>query len=136
MCAVLLLVVQIRSFFAAPIPNGHLPSNFPYAFIAPADNGKPEAVKVWRGRVAPESLDEGGVRCFPVGVCRNPQCPGLVDGKAFIFARGYDPNLQPGPSGTCPKCAAGGKDPTHVETWYTPEAEAMLVKVRAALGAN
>lgn len=125
---------QVWKFVRPAVPNGHLPSDFPYAFLAPPDDGKRDAVRVWRGRVAPATLDEDGVRRWPVGVCRNPSCPGLANGERFIFARGWQPDAKPAPSAGCPRCAAAGQPSDLVDVWYTPEAEGRLTDVRGDLG--
>jgi hypothetical protein len=123
--------------------NGHLPVEFPNAYLAPRDMGDADAVKIWRGRVAPATIEVDGVTCYPAWVCANPACPGLHDGKPFVIAHGYDKDANPGPTTICPRCAAefakatgadrGKYDPSQVQVYFTPEAQAMLVKVHAAL---
>lgn len=132
--AVAFAIWQVRSFFGPEIKNGHLPADFPNAFIAPADNGNLGAVKIFKGRTPPAILEQEGVRSWPADVCLNDRCPGAHDGQRFVFAFGWDPDAHPGPSTVCPQCAAAKLDPTRIQRWYTPEAEAILVKVRASLG--
>lgn len=128
--------------FSDPPANGHLPADFPNAFIAPADNGKPEAIVVWRGRVAPAMINDDGIRRWPVWVCRNPTCAGASGGTPFVFAKGHDPEGQSEPSNSCPACAKafteaktdkGRFDPLRIEMWFTPEAQAMIDTVNAHL---
>lgn len=128
--------------FADPPVNGHLPADFPNAFIAPADNGKPDAIVVWRGRVAPPMLNEDGIRRWPVWVCRNPTCAGATGGVPFVFAKGHDPEGPSDPSSACPACAKafaeaktdkGRFDPLRIEMWFTPEAEDQLRTANARL---
>jgi hypothetical protein len=128
--------------FADPPPNAHLPADFPNAFIAPADNGKPDAIVVWRGRVAPAMINDDGIRRWPVWVCRNPACPGAAGDVPFVFAHGHDPEGLSEPTTVCPACAkalAEAKtdksrfDPLRIEMWFTPEARAILDDVNAHL---
>ena len=134
---------QVWRVLGPQAANGHLPAEFPNAYLAPADMGDADAVRIWRGRVAPDTIEVDGVTCYPAWVCVNPACPGLKDGKPFIISHGYVKDASPGPTTTCPKCAAafataagaerGKYDPSQLQVYFTPEAQAMLAKVHAAL---
>ena len=132
--AVAFAIYQVRAFFGPEVKNGHLPADFPHAFISPADNGNVAAVRIFNGRTPPDVLERDGVRTWPAHVCRNEACPGAHGGEGFVFAYGWDPEAHPGPSTVCPQCAAAKLEPTHIQRWYTPEAEAILVTVRDSLG--
>lgn len=119
-------------------PNGHLPTDFPNAYLAPADNGHRELMKVWRGRVPPEppiTLD--GVECWPAYSCINSLCPYKAkEGHPWCFAYGYSKDLpadRGGPASWCVQCSKAGIDPMNVAFTTTDEGEQILQRVRAKL---
>lgn len=140
MVAVVAMVVGVWQTWRVIAPgdaNGHVPGDFPHAFLAPADDGLTESVKIWRGRVAPATLDVNGTTCFPAYACRNTDCPGRSGDRPYIFA-----NTTKGSIPTCPKCveaiakaapADKGKfDPGNVGPFYTPEAAAIVSSIQSA----
>jgi len=119
-------------------PNGHLPSDFPNAYLAPADNGHRELMKIWRGRVPPTppmSID--GVDCWPAYTCTSSRCPYKAkEGYQWYFAYGYSAELPAdngGPASWCVQCSKAGIDPMNVYFATTDDGEKILERVRTQL---
>jgi hypothetical protein len=100
-------------------------------------------VKIWRGRVAPATIEIDGVTCHPAWTCKNSACPGRVGEAQFVFAHGAGGNVSQGPYTTCPKCAAafakaadaqrGSFDPSNIAIYYTPEAQALIATIQSSV---
>ena len=117
-----------------PIKNGHIPKDFPNSYIAPADNGHMDKVVVWRGRLPPPMIEVDGIKRWEAYVCYSNTCPGAQGDVPYVFAHGYDPSANPGPSGLCPACVAGhARDSTKVKLYFNPEAQQRLVGVYESL---
>lgn len=118
-------------------PNGHLPRDFPHAFLAPADNGHADHVRVWRGRVPPEPpVEIDGVACWPAYVCASTECIYREQhGQPWIYAHGHDPAAPADarPVGGCVPCHKAGRDPTAVQFHTTAEAERILEGIRGPI---
>jgi hypothetical protein len=110
-------------------PNAHMPSDFPHAYLAPADNGMIDKVVVWRGRNPPEVVELEGAERFPAFQCTARQCPGAKGGVPFVFAYGHDPRGKSGATTTCPACTAAKRDAHEVSRYRTPEGEAARLKM-------
>jgi hypothetical protein len=125
------------SWIDAGRPNGHLPANFPNAYLAPADNGHRDLLKVWRGRVPPAPpIAIDGVDCWPAYTCWSSQCPYLAkEGHPWIFAYGNSSTAPAdgGPAGWCVHCSKAGKDPTDVHFATTDEGERILERIRGPI---
>lgn len=120
-------------------PNGHLPRDFPHAFLAPADDGHPERIVLWRGRVPPPTIVDHEQTCYPVWECPNQNCPGRTEAGPWIFAYGPDPAHS-----ICTQCAQRRStaktaaerqhwDPPHVQQYFVPEAHAAIDHAVAGL---
>lgn len=119
-------------------PNGHLPTDFPNAYLAPADNGHRELMKVWRGRVPPAPpVTIDGTECWPAYTCTSARCPYMLkEGHQWCFAYGNSAELpadKGGPASWCVQCSAIGIDPMNVYFATTDEGEKHLERIRAQL---
>lgn len=140
-----------------PASASRLPSDFPRTFIAEEDNGNYEAVLVERGDKTPNlPIVKDGKNYWEAYICMNEQCPGRAktpDKKPYVFAS-VVPEMPPqsaNPVGEptmeyihfevfCPLCKEWQKnappqekeriDPQNISRYMTPEAEAMINRLR------
>jgi hypothetical protein len=127
----------IYSYVDAGNPNGHLPRDFPNAYLAPADNGHADRMRVWRGRVPPNPpVEIDGVDCWPAYACMSKNCIWQEQhGEPWIFAFGWDPKAPENarPVSWCVPCAKAGRDSSDVHFTTTEEGERILGPIRERL---
>lgn len=132
-----------------PAPPSRLPSDFPRTFIAEEDNGNYVAVLVERGDKSPVvPIVKDGKKYWEAYACMNEQCPGRAktpDKKPYVFAS-VVPEQTANQQGyfhfeiVCPLCDEQQKkvppqdkmlfDPQNIARYTTPEAEAMISRMR------
>lgn len=125
---------QAWSLYDGSQANGHLPRDFPHAYLPGGVFGDPEAMRVWRGRVPPPPpIQIDGDLCWPAGRCINPECPYRAEtGRDWVFPQGFDRSApkDQAPVSWCIPCAKGKKDHQQITFATVPEGEAILQRVR------
>lgn len=114
--------------------NGHLPRDFPHAYLPGDVHGDRSAMVVWRGRMPPPPpVVISGVECWPAYRCINPECPALAEhGSQWVFPFGHVKHSSPGktPVTWCAPCAQAKKDHQQLTFATTDEGEALLQEIR------